>query len=64
MRQPQNQRLAVHKEFRVNRIRVARRDAVPHVRKPALVRFASQLGSHLERAHESAHRAAIGQNWE
>src|SRR6266404_7132588 len=60
VRQPQDQRLAIDKKFRVDGVRVARGNAVPHVRKPALKYGAGQLGSHLKGAHKGAHGAAIG----
>jgi hypothetical protein len=51
---------AVDKKFRVDGVRVARGNPVPHVRKPALKYGTGQLGSHFKIAHKRAHFAAIG----
>src|SRR5437899_11080887 len=60
MREPHHVRLAINKEFRVDGVRVPRGDAVPQMRKPALIGLPAQLRSHLKRADELAHRAGIG----
>src|SRR5260370_1968321 len=51
--------LAIDKQLRVNRVRVARRNAVPHVREAALIRLPTQFRSDFERANELAHGAGI-----
>jgi hypothetical protein len=53
--------LAIDKKLRVDRIRVARGDAIPHVRKAALKSLACQFGSHFEGADELAHGASVRQ---
>ena len=47
-------------EFCVDSVGMARGDAVPHVRKAALIDFAGQLGNHFERANELAHCPVVG----
>jgi hypothetical protein len=55
--------LAIDKKLRVNRVRVSRRNSIPHVREAALIRLPSQLGSHFKGADELAHRAGICKYW-
>jgi hypothetical protein len=56
-------RRTIDKKLRVNRVRVPRRNPVPHVRKSALIRLPTQFGSHFECADELAHRAGICKYW-
>jgi hypothetical protein len=53
--------LAIDKEFSVDRVRVARGDAIPHVREAALKGLPGQFRSHFESADELAHGARIRQ---
>jgi hypothetical protein len=53
--------LAIDKEFRVDGVRVAGGDAVPHVREAALVGLPRQFGNHFEGADELTHGAGIRQ---
>src|SRR3984893_10201578 len=62
VRQPRNVRGTVDAEFRVDGVRVPRRDAVPHVRKTTLIGLPAQFGSRLKSADELAHRAGIGEH--
>jgi hypothetical protein len=64
VRQSHNMGLAIDKKLRVNRVRVACGDAVPQMRKAALIRLPAQFGSDFKRADELAHRAGIGKYWE
>ena len=60
VRQPEDNGPAIDEKFRVDGIGVARGDAVPHVRKAAVVDDVSEFGWDVERADECAHRADIG----
>jgi len=51
--------LAIHEKLRVDGIRVAGGDAIPHVREAALMSLTRQFGSHFEGADELAHGAGI-----
>src|SRR6266478_2930983 len=63
VRQADDMGLAIDKKLGVNGVRMPRGNAVPHVRKAALIRLRGQFGSHFEGADELAHRAGIGKYW-
>jgi hypothetical protein len=54
---------AIDKKLRVNRVRMPRGNAVPHVRETALKGLPAQFGSHFEGADELAHRAGVRKYW-
>src|SRR5438876_10439762 len=62
MRQALHVRFPVYIKFRVDRIRVPRRDPIPHVREPALIHLPAQLRGHTKRAHKRAHRPVVRQH--
>src|SRR5260370_12733482 len=63
VRQSQNDGVIVHEKLRVDGVRVARGDAIPHVRKPAVKYSTGQLGCHLKSANNGAHGAGVSKDW-
>ncbi len=63
MRQPDNVCGAIHKKLRVDGVRVARGNAIPHMREAALIGLPGQFGSDFEGADELAHGAGIREYW-
>jgi hypothetical protein len=59
MREAYDVGLAINEKLRINGIRMARGDAIPHMREAALKRMPGQLGSHFEGADKLAHGAGI-----
>src|ERR1700683_1691180 len=61
VRESHHVRFAVDVEFCVDGVGVARRDAVPHVRKTAVVDLAGEFRGYVEDSDERAHGPAVGQ---
>ncbi len=57
--QPDDQSFTIHKKFRVDGIAMTRGNAIPHVRKAALINFAGKLRSYFECAYKLAHGPGV-----